>query len=684
MLLLTAISLLYASNGLDTVTIDPFTKLSYSINDEPEITTYEWKKWSGHHGLGESSNQLSAIKNLTTFSSRWLDSHDTWYDQVPCISGTNSPDLSWFDDPQNQAIVLERYPTYISQFGDSYDLIYCVWGTNWPNCMLPKNGTIKSQNCIPVNYTAAGELLSAALKVLYQNQSQLPKYFEPQNEPYSPKFGSEVSMADLINLQNEINQVVYNTFKSLNTGIKIGGPAMDSIDWLKVLRGQWGNGTLFELSFEALVNGANGNGNENGKYNYPLEFLSWHQFSSYAWKNQSDTHNKNYYKNFIGGGGVSGSLDLIESYTFSANGYDYNQVTKSLISEHGYAAETDYNSSQFSTDYLRYIASTTYTTDLMLYLERPESIYKVSGFYLSGEYSHGMEFTVVEIFEPGTNPPNDTVSNTGKAFYVSKLFKENDGYIIDSSIVSDKNDFVDRRKVFSLYNNVTNKLLIAIKDISWNSTSIKLLINGYSGTQYVDGLRVFWNNKTEKFVNLWGKIDINDISLYGGEMMILYNISYDIKKNNNNNNNYTQSTLCRRRYYSSNFSLKQISETIGDTLKIDDSKNMINNFVNGILRIGLSWSINGCGGIGSNMMTDYKVFEPVSVYFNKQLLKLSLKRIDNLDEYSMAWIAFEYQIDKQKFDENMVEYPIEIKFNKSCANFAFVTSVVAEIKTQCG
>ena len=278
--------------SLDTISIEP-TKLTYQSTNGDRISTYEWKKWGGHHGF-DSAQDANELLNLTAFANRWLKPDAAYFPSVP--EDPKRPgyaDLSWFNDPKNQEIVLGAFPQYLQEYGRDLQLIYCIGGNNWPPYMLnASNTSIK----IPFNWDAGSELITESLQVIFNNQSILPKYFEPLNEPYGSKFGP-VSLQYKMNFMDYINKKVYNQFGSVNNGnIIVGGPASawDGIGWLKH--------TLWEDGFETFINNSS----------YPLGFISWHQFSLI--KQEKNTNIYKYF--FIGSGGVSSTMDLIESYTY--------------------------------------------------------------------------------------------------------------------------------------------------------------------------------------------------------------------------------------------------------------------------------------------------------------------------------------------------------------------------------
>ena len=167
------------------------------------------------------------------------------------------------------------------------------------------------------------------------------------------------------------------------------------------------NSTVFSEYFEPLINDA------KNKYEYELGFISWHFFSSIQ------NISKVYYNNLYGSGAVSGTMDLIESYTNKIN--KYNGATKILISEHGYSTENNVESNQFNLTYMQWIGVNQYITNTICFLERPESQLKIDAFYLYGGYAIEHDAPLVLI------DSNNKLTLTGQMYYVNKILTENNG-----------------------------------------------------------------------------------------------------------------------------------------------------------------------------------------------------------------------------------------------------------------
>ena len=712
------VSFCHASNT--RIFVDPLVKLDYGSGSE-----YQWTQFSGHHAISEpSTSQADTIKGLNVFPSRWLKPDATYFDQIPAISGTNLPDLTWFDDPNNQNLVLQAYPTYLTQFGDdnnednNYDLIYCIGGCTWPSYMLAND-----EDFIPFNYSAATSLITKSLEVLYSNTSRLPKFFEPQNEPFTPYFGNS-TLETRVKFQNYINNEVFKQFSSISkdndkdkngenaNGLIIGGPAMDGVQWFKIVYNP--TSFLFDQTFGVFIK----NGIRKIE-NLDKFFISWHQFSQYVVVNNSLC------EGFYGSGTVSATMDLIESYLNSfglINNVNING--KILISEHGLALDPGDGVMNLTNDtYLGYVATNVYLTDLMLFLERPESQFKSNAFYLTGNTAVETRYPLVIV------DVDDIVTPTGKMYYIQSLLKENGGNFINSTVVyGDNGGHSDDIRVFSLYNNVTGKLIIVIKEIAWEEDqTINVNINNWSmgmsggvngnyhtNTKKTKGAgnmmirRIYWDTKTGEILNYNYSSSLNSngtisLDLHTGETIALYDISYQVDAINTSKKNLEKkinkgigkvqkekegsvkvstTTICRSRYYSSNFSVKTMDTAIEDSIKIDaaDDGNFLQNFEKGILRIAMSWDT-----VETSNTNDFDKLLPTSVIFNGVKLDLSLQRIDRLNKCGpMGWISFEYEVTKDVFNSkvNNQEYLAEFKFAQQ-TDYVYITSVVSELYSLC-
>ena len=352
-------------------------------------------------------------------------------------------------------------------------------------------------------------------------------------------------------------------------------------------------------------------------------------------------------------------MDLIESYTNRINGYD--GPTKILISEHGFATETDSASNQFNETYLAFIGVNQYLTDTILYLERSESQYKIDAFYLTGNYAENARPPLV-IVDPSTNE----LTLTGQMYYVNNILRKEGGNIVSVTNVVN-GDLIDNVKAHAFYNNNTNKLTIFMKEIIWKDADISLNIKGISSNniEAVDALSIYWDSNNGELIyeNITLNLE-NTIHMKPGQSIVMYGIEY------NNNNNIVNH--CRNRYYSNNFQYTPIQSIIEDTISIPSSKS--NMFVSGILRISLSWQT-------AYNLNNYSILTPNQVLFDGVIIDLILKRIDVLYQSISGtnWISFEYNISNILASNT---HDVKISFN-DIQKSGFVTSIIAEIYTTC-
>eukprot|EP01084_Bolivina_argentea_P112978 201449_1 len=161
--------------------------------------------------------------------------------------------------------------------------------------------------------------------------------------------------------------------------------------------------------------------------NQTLQFISWHQFGKFKQKN-----NGKWVSNFFGAGTVHATFDLIESYTSFINGGLKSKPTKILISEHGLAAQVEMKSGYFNVSYMQYIGAATHLTDVLNFLDRPESQLKTNSFLLTSNSSSREPILLIY-------PSNGTLTPTSIVYNIWSLLKQNNGNKVNSSIDFDNN-----------------------------------------------------------------------------------------------------------------------------------------------------------------------------------------------------------------------------------------------------
>eukprot|EP01084_Bolivina_argentea_P192429 330344_1 len=536
LLLLTTNVHSFVADTTTTLFIDPSTFLNYQFGDNTEYESqFNYTKWSPHHALADESTRDSDLcKSVNTFASRWLNPDQNYFQLIPEDPNKSGyADLSWFNDSKNFDLILQGYPQYLKRYGniDNADLIYCIGGVTWPSFMLNASDP---NEVIPNNFDAATELITSSLNVIYQQTGHLPKYFEPMNEPNNKKDSDIKKMKYEQYAMNKVS----NMFKS--KGVMVGGPVQSEVAWMTTYNyddSKNNNNMLWNETIGYLI---------KNDMNQTLQFISWHQFSAFKQKN----NNQNEWKpNFYGSGCVHSTFDLIESYTNFING----KPTKILISEHGLNVEKEVETGDFNVTYMQYIGAQTHLTDILNFLDRPESQLKSNSFLLTSQNINSKFYPILIIY-----PQNNTLTPTSIVYNIWTLLKENNGNKVNSSIDFVNINNTETVKLHSYYNNNTNTLIVIIKEISWSDTNIDIVIKGIEG-QSVDNiinykaLRVYWDMDKAEFIRIDVTLDsLNNIHLRGGETMVIYDIDYDINNKENIVNVY------RKRYYLNNFEILNV------------------------------------------------------------------------------------------------------------------------------
>ena len=208
-------------------------------------------------------------------------------------------------------------------------------------------------------------------------------------------------------------------------------------------------------------------------------------------------------------------MDLVENYLHSLGLLETGKI---LISEHGLALDTGNGVMNISNNtYLGYVAADVYLTDLMLYLERPESQFKTNSFYLTGSSAVSSRYPLAIVDDDGNVTP------TGKMYHIQSLLKENRGNVINATVNYGAIGYTDDIKVFALHNNITGDMVIVIKEIAWKSDqTIKVRIDNWDlnnlnsiSTQQTQSqtkvqLRcIYWDAKSGEFKNYQTSKDLS-------------------------------------------------------------------------------------------------------------------------------------------------------------------------------
>eukprot|EP01084_Bolivina_argentea_P191058 328207_1 len=640
MLLLIYALLMTCNMAISNITlfVDPSTTINSILgndkNEPIEPNTFNYTKWCGHHALNESYMNISTtMKKINTFASRWLNNDLNYFPSIP--QDRNNPgyaDLSWFQHPNNIKLVLAGYPKYLVEYGNdkNVDLIYCLSGQAWPWYMLNKSDPHDST---PNNLEAATQLVTSSLQTIYEQTGSLPKYFEPYNEPNNGI--TNVSATDIRKMQYE--QYVLNAVSELfsDKGVVVGGPVISEVGWMD----KHDNTLIWNETFKYLI------GND---VNHTLQFISWHQFSKFVQNKKGK-----WLPMFWCSGTVHSTFDLIESYT----NYIYGKPIKILLSEHGMASKEEMESGDWNVSYMQYIAVQTHLTDVLNFLDRPESQLKANSFLLTTNNQWRVPINLV-YYE------NDTLTPTSIVYNIWTMLMQNGGNKVNTSVDFSGNHKIETIKLHSYYNNNTQKLIVILKEISWNDTYIRINIGSSTSNNHYNALRVYWDVNKAEFVGKNVTLNsLDGIYLHSGETMIIYGIDYSLNENKNN--------VCRKRYYLDNFEIYNIVKNVdGYMMNMVVDNNIIGN---GILRVGMNWNF-------TNSYTVSNV-EPIDVKMDNHSLPLSLKRIDNLVQRPRVWTAFEYEIKKEYLLANQ-KHSISLQFT-AAVPYSYITSIVCEIHFDC-
>ena len=61
----------------------------------------------------------------------------------------------------------------------------CTWPYYMVNASINATCDTSAYRNIPYNYSSGASLITKSLEIIYSKTGQYPRYFEPQNEPYS-------------------------------------------------------------------------------------------------------------------------------------------------------------------------------------------------------------------------------------------------------------------------------------------------------------------------------------------------------------------------------------------------------------------------------------------------------------------------------------------------------------------
>ena len=263
---------------------------------------------------------------------------------------------------------------------------------------------------------------------------------------------------------------------------------------------------------------------------------------------------------------------------------------------------------------------------------------------------------------------NNNITETGKMYNVLQLIRENGGNIINTQITYG-NGLSDRIKSHSFWNNQTNKMIILIKEIAWQNTNIIIKISNYNENKNVNALRIYWDTNKSKLIYGYTSVNLmNNIQLLGGEMIVIYDLEYQMSNDVNIYN------ICRLRYYPRNFKIEPLNRNVNSNIYIESSASN-NDVVKGILRVGMSFNTS----ITQNVNT----LKPTQVKLDDNLLTLSLERIDNLIQGNdtFEWIAFEYEMNNFTNIVNS-NHKVALEYANDIQD-AYVTSTIVELYTKC-